>query len=170
MRILITGFVVFVIWCFISAWIYNDKLLPVFKKPVAILTTPNSWNIEADSLSKLKAMMPKDLMIYFEFNNAKFKPDPLIETRVAEFKTWLDKYPGSMVSVTGNTDLVGSTDFNQALGLKRAMIVKKYLEGMGINTGRMVTDSKGEMQPAADYLTSEGRAKNRRTEISIKMK
>jgi len=34
----------------------------------------------------------------------------------------------------------------------------------------MVTESKGSGEPAADYLTAEGRAKNRRTEISIKMK
>jgi outer membrane protein OmpA-like peptidoglycan-associated protein len=33
----------------------------------------------------------------------------------------------------------------------------------------MITESKGSAEPAADYLTAEGRAKNRRTEISIKM-
>jgi outer membrane protein OmpA-like peptidoglycan-associated protein len=169
MRILVTGVVLFVIWCFISAWLYNDHLLPAMKKPVPVQTIPDSQTNAADSLMKLKASMPKDLLIYFEFNDAKFKPDPQTDKSVAEFKAWLDKYPGSMLSVTGHTDLVGTPDYNYALALKRAMIIGKYLEGQGINAGKMVTESKGETQPAADYLTKEGRAKNRRTEISIKM-
>ena len=74
-----------------------------------------------------------------------------------------------MLSVTGHSDLVGTKDFNQALGLKRAQIVGKYLENQGILPTRMIKESKGEDQPAADYLTADGRAKNRRTEISIKM-
>jgi outer membrane protein OmpA-like peptidoglycan-associated protein len=40
---------------------------------------------------------------------------------------------------------------------------------MGINSGRIITESEGERNPVADYLTEEGRAKNRRTEISLKM-
>ncbi len=169
MRILITGCVVFVIWCFISAWLYNDHLLPAIRKPVPVRTIPESQTNEADSLMKLKASMPRKLLIYFEFNNAKFKPDPQIDNSVAEFKAWLDKYPRSMLSITGHTDLVGTPDYNYALALKRALIIGKYLESQGINMGRMMTESKGETQPAADYLTKEGRAKNRRTEISIKM-
>lgn len=169
MRILITGCVVFVIWCFFSAWLYNDILLPVMKKPVPVLTIQNFQTNEADSLARLKAMMPKTLLIYFEFNGSKFKPDPQTDKSVAEFKAWLNKYPGSMLSVTGHSDLVGTKDFNQALGLKRAQIVGKYLENQGILPTRMIKESKGEDQPAADYLTAEGRAKNRRTEISIKM-
>lgn len=74
-----------------------------------------------------------------------------------------------MLSVTGHSDLVGTTEFNQALGLKRALIVGKYLETQGILPARMITESKGENQPAADYITAEGRSKNRRTEVSIKM-
>lgn len=169
MRILITGFVVFVIWCFISAWLYNDILLPAMNRPVPVPTIPNSITSEADSLARLKAMMPKDLLIYFEFNDSKFKPDPQTDKSVSEFKAWLGKYPGSMLSVTGHSDLVGTPEFNQALGLKRALIVGKYLETQGIIPARMITGSKGEDQPAADYLTSEGRSKNRRTEVSIKM-
>ena len=38
MRILFTGIVVLAIWCFVSAWIYNDKLMPAMKK----LITDNS--------------------------------------------------------------------------------------------------------------------------------
>ena len=170
MRILVTGFVLFVIWCFISAWLYNDKLLPAMKKPVTIQTTPETLTNEADSLMKLKASMPENLLIYFEFNETKFKPDLRIDNSIAPFKVWLDKYRGSLLTVTGHTDLVGTIDYNYKLGLKRAQIVEKYLENQGINVNRMHTASKGETEPAADYLTKEGRAKNRRTEISIKMK
>ena len=170
MRILITGFVVFVIWCFISAWLYNDKFLPAMRKPVPVQIIPESQTNVADSLAKLKALMPKDLLIYFEFNDAKFKPDPQTDNSITAFKSWLDKYPGSMLSVTGHTDLVGTPVYNQALGLKRAQIVGKHLESQGIGTDKMTVESKGATQPAADYLTAEGRAKNRRTEISIKMK
>jgi outer membrane protein OmpA-like peptidoglycan-associated protein len=169
MRILFSGFVVFVIWCFISAWLYNDKLLPVIRKPETEKTIPESQNFVADSLAKLKASMPKDLMIYFEFNEAKFKADPQIDSKIPEFKAWLDKYQGSILTVTGHTDLVGTPEYNDVLGMKRAQIVQKYLEGKGISTGKMITESKGENQPATDYLTKEDRAKNRRTEISIKM-
>jgi outer membrane protein OmpA-like peptidoglycan-associated protein len=53
--------------------------------------------------------------------------------------------------------------------MKRAQVVGKYLEGLGINSGRILTSSAGENNPAAGYITAEERAKNRRTEISIKM-
>jgi len=169
MRILISGFVFFVIWCFVSAWLYNDKLLPALKKPVTIQTIPEKSTVVADSLMKLKASMPKNLLIYFEFNDSKLKQDPLNDNSLSEFKAWLEKYPQSMLSVTGHTDLVGTTDFNFKLAQKRAETVQKLLENKGINGGRMVTVSKGATEPAADYITPEGRAKNRRTEISIKM-
>jgi outer membrane protein OmpA-like peptidoglycan-associated protein len=169
MRILITGFVLFVIWCFVSAWLYNDKLLPTLRKPITVQTIAVTQTHEADSLMKLKASMPKNLLIYFEFNGTKFKPDPQTDNSVLEFKAWLEKYPQSMLSVTGHTDLVGTAEYNYKLALKRAQVVGTYLENQGVNATRMVMDSKGSIEPAADYLTAEGRAKNRRTEISIKM-
>jgi outer membrane protein OmpA-like peptidoglycan-associated protein len=169
MRILITGFVLLVIWCFFSAWLYNDKLLPAMKKPVPIQTIPKTLTNEADSLMKLKASIPKNLVIYFDFDKTKFKPYPQTDKSIAPFKALLNKYSGSMLFVTGHTDLVGAIDYNYNLGLKRAQIVEKYLENQGINANRMITESKGKTEPAANYLTEEGRAKNRRTEISIKM-
>ena len=169
MKILITGFVLLVIWCFISAWLYNDKLIPSMKKPVLIETIPEKQTNEADSLIKLKASMPENLIIYFYFDKSKFKSDPQIANSIIPFKAWLDKYSGAMLSVIGHTDLVGTIDYNYNLGLKRAQIGEKYLENQGINANRMITESKGKTEPAADYLTEEGRAKNRRTVISIKM-
>jgi OmpA-OmpF porin, OOP family len=170
MRILITGCVVFVIWCVFSAWLYNDILLPVMNKPVAVQTTPEPRDRVADSLAKINASMPKTLLIYFDFDKTESKIDAQTDSRIAEYKSWMDKYPSSMLAVTGYTDLVGSDEYNYDLALKRAQAVGKYLETKGIVAGRMIIESKGKLQPVADYITSEGRAKNRRTEISIKLK
>jgi outer membrane protein OmpA-like peptidoglycan-associated protein len=169
MRIIGIGVLAFVIWCIFSAWIYNDKLLPVLRKPGPVLTTPDNEARVADSLMKLKASMPADLLVYFDFDKSKFKADPQLGSSIAPFKAWLDKYPGSRLVVTGHTDLIGTNEYNMQLGRERARIVTNYIQTLGINAGRILTESKGETQPIAGYITKENRAKNRRTEITIKM-
>jgi len=169
MRILITGFVVFVIWCFISAWLFNDHALPALRKPVPVPQISDQQAREADSLMKLKASIPGDILIYFEFNDAKFKPDPRTDNSVTEFKAWLDKYPGSRIVVSGHTDLVGTPEYNNELGLKRAQVVGKHLTTLGIGEDKLIIESQGENNPCCGYVTAEERSKNRRTVISIKM-
>lgn len=169
MRILITGTVLFVIWAFFSAWLYNDVLLPIINKPAVVQTIPVPPDPVADSLAKINALIPKPIMIFFEFDKTKFKTDPQTESRIAEFKTWLDKYQGSMLSVTGHADIVGTSEYNQDLSFQRAQVIVKYLEDQGVKTERIITESKGETESVVDYITSEGRAKNRNTILSIKM-
>jgi OOP family OmpA-OmpF porin len=168
MKILFTGFVAFVVWSFFSTWLFVDILRPSLKKPAVVQTIPEATTNVADSLAKIYALMPKDVMIPYEFDKAKFIPDPLLDTNLAEFKAWLDKYSGSMLLVTGYTDLVGTPEYNQTLGLERAQAVQKYLESKGFPASRMIVSSKGEEDPVAGYITAEERAKNRRTVISIK--
>jgi outer membrane protein OmpA-like peptidoglycan-associated protein len=74
-----------------------------------------------------------------------------------------------MLSVKGFTDIVGTAEFNQDLGLKRAEIVGKYLEEKGIPATRIIRESMGESMAFENYITEEGRAKNRKTEVSIKL-
>ncbi|OFY65695.1 MAG: hypothetical protein A2V64_00305 [Bacteroidetes bacterium RBG_13_43_22] len=169
MRIFITGFIAFVIWCVFSAWLYNNHLLPALREPAPVVTVPDAAAREADSLMKLKALMPEELTVYFEFNDAKFKEDPQYDNSIAEFKAWLEKYPTHKLSVVGHADLVGTPEYNADLGMKRAQVVGKYIEGLGIASDRMMIGSAGESQPAAGYITEEERAKNRRTEITIKL-
>lgn len=169
MKIFGIGLLAFVIWCVFSAWIYNDKLLPVLRKPVQVLTAPDNETRVADSLAQLKASMPRNLLIYFEFNETKFKPDPQIESDLAPFKAWLEKYPDSKLIITGHTDLIGTPEYNMELGLKRAQVVTDFVLSQGINSNRILTQSMGETRPIAGYITEENRAKNRRVEISINM-
>ncbi len=168
MKILFTGFVAFVIWSFFSTWLFVDILRPSLRKPEAVQIIPETTNNVADSLARIYALMPKDLVIPYGFDKAKFTPDPQLEASLPEFKSWLDKYPGSMMLVTGYTDLVGTPEYNQALGLERAQAVQKYLESKGLPSSRMIVTSRGEEDPVAGYITAEERAKNRRTVIAIK--
>jgi outer membrane protein OmpA-like peptidoglycan-associated protein len=168
MRIFTIGAVVFVIWAFFSTWLFVDVLKPALKKPVPVVAVPETTNNVADSLARIYALMPKDLVIWHDFDKAGLIPEPQMETNLAEFKNWLDKYPESMLLVTGHTDLVGTPEYNKALGLERAQAAQKFLEAKGFPASRMIVSSKGEEEPAAGYITAEARAKNRRTVISIK--
>jgi outer membrane protein OmpA-like peptidoglycan-associated protein len=168
MRILATGTIAFVIWAFISAWLYNDIIKPAMTDRVPVQPAIQIQKAPSDSLSLIRASMPANLPIYFEFNKSEFKPDLQNESRLAEFKNFIEKYPSSVLSVKGYTDLVGTTEFNQELGLKRALTVQKYLGEKGFPSGRMKAESGGE-DISSDYITEEGRAKVRRAEISVKL-
>jgi OOP family OmpA-OmpF porin len=168
MRILITGFAVFVIWSFFSTWLFTDVLRQAARKPVTEVAIPQPSNASADSLAKLDAMMPKDLTILFDFDKFKFKTDPQLETNLGEFKSWLEKNPESVLMVTGFTDLVGGDTYNQDLGLKRALEVQKYLETAGFPAARLKAESKGKQDPASGYITPEDRAASRRVIISAR--
>jgi outer membrane protein OmpA-like peptidoglycan-associated protein len=168
MRILITGFVVFVVWSFFSIWIYVDKIVPELKKPVIVTAIPEPKDNVADSLAKIEALKPKALMIYFEFNKVNFKADPLTDNSIPEFQRWIEKYPDYKLSVTGHTDLVGNPEYNQNLGMKRANEIRKYLIAKGIDAQKIEVFSMGETLPAANNFSSEGRRLNRRVEVLIK--
>jgi len=167
MKILILGFIAFVIWSVFSSWLYVDKILPSMKKPVAMQTVPEPKTIDADSLVSASEPVPKDLTIYFEFDKDQFNPDPQLDNSIVEYKSWLDRHSASTISVTGHTDQKGTSEYNQALGLKRAQAIQKYFEEKGIQSSRIKSDSKGEEQPAGDNLDEENMARNRRGEISI---
>ena len=169
MKIIGLGVLAFVIWSVFSSWVFNDKLLPVFRKKTPVVTAPDNETRVADSLAQLKASMPKDLLIYFDFDRSKLKTDPQLAGSITPFRSWLEKYPGSKLLVTGHTDLVGTPEYNMQLGLDRARIVANHIQTLGINGNRIIVESAGETKPIAGYITEENRAKNRRTEITIKM-
>jgi len=79
----------------------------------------------------------------------------------------LDEYKSTLVSVAGYTDSTGTADHNQVLSEKRATTVAMYLNGKGIAKERLSAIGHGEAKPVAGNDTVEGRAKNRRVEITL---
>jgi outer membrane protein OmpA-like peptidoglycan-associated protein len=169
MRILTTGFILFVIWSFFSMWLYVDILKPMVKRTeVTVQPVSEKQTREADSLKKFYDSMPKDLMIYFDFDKANFKGDPQIDNSISEMKKWIETYPDYKVHIIGHTDFIGTPDYNFALGMKRAEIASIYVGKQGITPDKIVVTSVGSEQNVDNQITSEGRSKNRRTVITLK--
>ncbi|MDD2920342.1 MAG: TolC family outer membrane protein [Rhodoferax sp.] len=72
-----------------------------------------------------------------------------------------------VVIATGHTDSVGADAYNQRLSVARAEAVKAYLVSHGVDVKRVRAIGKGETEPVADNATTEGRAKNRRVDVSV---
>ena len=71
------------------------------------------------------------------------------------------------IAVVGHTDSTGAASYNQSLSEKRANSVKDYLIGKGVDPALMSASGAGEEQPIADNKSRDGRAQNRRVEITI---
>ncbi len=71
------------------------------------------------------------------------------------------------IRITGHTDSLGSAAYNQQLSQRRANSVKDYLIKQGIDGKLISATGLGESRPIASNATPEGRARNRRVEISI---
>lgn len=79
----------------------------------------------------------------------------------------LNEYKSTLVTVAGYTDSTGTDEYNQKLSEKRATTVALYLNGRGVSQERLAAIGHGEKDPVASNDTSEGRARNRRVEITL---
>jgi OOP family OmpA-OmpF porin len=102
---------------------------------------------------------------HFDFNKSVLKPEG--ERKVDEAVQVMQQNPNMRVVCEGHTDSVGSDAYNMKLGERRAMTVKNYLVSHGIASSRVDVKSYGESQPIASNKTAEGRAQNRRVDITV---
>lgn len=79
----------------------------------------------------------------------------------------LKEYSKTVIEVAGHTDSTGTTEYNQALSLRRASTVGEYLYARGINGVRIITMGFGELEPIASNDSPEGRQQNRRVELRL---
>jgi outer membrane protein OmpA-like peptidoglycan-associated protein len=79
----------------------------------------------------------------------------------------LKKYEKTVVEVAGHTDSAGSREHNQILSERRAAAVAADLEQRGVLKSRVVTLGAGETHPVASNASAEGRARNRRVELTL---
>ncbi len=104
-------------------------------------------------------------VIYFDYNQHEIseRDQKLLE----ETGKYIKRHPEVRVTAIGHCDKRGSTEFNLALGEKRARAVKKFLVNQGVNPHRIDMVSYGEEKLLERGDSEDAHATNRRVEFKV---
>ena len=103
--------------------------------------------------------------IHFAFDS--FLLEPEAERILGEKAAWLQDNANVGVQIEGHCDERGTSDYNLALGERRANAVQQYLTVLGIDSGRLSTISYGEEQPLDPGHDEAAWGRNRRARFVI---
>ncbi|RSK35429.1 OmpA family protein [Hymenobacter metallilatus] len=79
----------------------------------------------------------------------------------------LKDHPEYSLRVIGHADSRGTDEYNQGLSERRAGSVKRYFTGKQVDPARVVTEGRGESEPAAPNTSAAGMSQNRRVEFKF---
>jgi peptidoglycan-associated lipoprotein len=104
-------------------------------------------------------------MVYFDYDRSEIRSDGrgVLDGKLPILRAT----PAIRLRIAGHADERGSTEYNLALGMRRAMTVKDYFVGFGIDAGRLETISFGEERPQAAGHDESAWSRNRRAEFVV---
>ncbi len=109
----------------------------------------------------------KPIILYFNTNASNLNLSQSERQKMTDILYYLDRVNTSKLNIAGHTDNVGNVNYNIELAQNRADFVRDYFKSNGITLAKMNTNSFGPNQPIANNGTQEGRAKNRRVEVTL---
>jgi peptidoglycan-associated lipoprotein len=104
-------------------------------------------------------------IVFFEYDSDEITPTA--EQKLERKAAVLRANPGVRIRVEGHCDQRGSTEYNLALGQRRAEAVRAYLVNLGIDGARLSTLSYGKERPLVEGEDEEAFARNRRAEFAV---
>lgn len=129
---------------------------PVSKAPVSVAPI-------APHLDGASALYQKR-SVYFDFDEFTVKPE--FASLMELHGKYLAAHPNLAIKVQGNTDEQGGTEYNLALGQKRAEAVSKALKIYGVKEAQLESVSFGEEKPKAPGHDEASHAQNRRVDLA----
>ena len=111
------------------------------------------------------------LVLYFAFDDATLSPRSLKQLKIVA--NLLTSREGN-INISGHTDDIGSSAYNQDLSERRAAAVRDALVAQGVAAERITTRGLGKRQPLRSYRTGDSRqtistirGENRRAEVYL---
>jgi len=101
--------------------------------------------------------------VYFDYDSFVVREDG--KSVVSNHSGFLTKNTGRKILIQGNTDERGGTEYNLALGQKRAEAVRRAMGSLGVSDNQMEAVSLGEEKPKATGSDESAWAENRRADI-----
>jgi peptidoglycan-associated lipoprotein len=119
------------------------------------------------SLDQLNAERPL-ANVSFDYDSAELSEEA--RSRLQTNATWMRRWSATRVTVEGHCDSRGSSEYNLALGERRANAVRSYMIGLGIPEARIAMVSKGEEDPVCREEAESCWSQNRRGHFIITAK
>jgi peptidoglycan-associated lipoprotein len=116
-----------------------------------------------DTIDELFAKNVKDA--FFDYDAADIRADA--RDALSQTAQFLRTQPDIKVVIEGHCDERGSTEYNLALGDRRAAAAKQFLVSLGLSADRMQTVSYGKERPFCSASTEECWQQNRRAHIVL---
>ena len=101
--------------------------------------------------------------VYFDLDSYTVKSSD--QATLSAHANYLKGNKGQKIIIQGNTDDLGTTEYNLALGQKRSEAVRKVLSLLGVSESQMEAVSFGKEKPKASGTDDASRAENRRADI-----
>ncbi len=120
-------------------------------------------NIPLQPIEKGATIILKNIF----FETGKFDLRPESKSELDKLVSLLNDNPNLKIQIDGHTDKMGQEKDNIQLSNNRAKAVVDYLLSKAVYTQRLTYKGYGSTKPVADNTTEQGRALNRRTELSV---
>ena len=119
---------------------------------------------KTDDTAELKRILSGPIA-HFEFDQAQLTGES--RQKLQALATAMKAHPAARIRIAGNCDELGTTEYNLALGQRRAEVARKYLVDLGVTASRVDTISYGEERPVAPGHDAESHAQNRRDDVEL---
>ncbi len=116
-----------------------------------------------ESAAREAAAAAKLEPVYFSFDQWSIQDDQ--KDVMGKNSDWLKSHPKVNIRAEGHCDERGTSEYNLALGQKRAEAAKTFLEGLGISEKRISTVSYGKERPLDPGHNESAWVKNRRVDL-----
>ena len=142
--------------------------VPLDDKKAAVSSASAAANAAtASQIAAAKAALGKvKPSIYFDYDKFEIKSE--YQPTITAFANYLKADAKARLVIEGNADERGTTEYNLALGQKRAEAVSKALGVLGVPANRVEAVSNGEEKPRAKGSTEAAWAENRRADPLLK--
>lgn len=147
-------------------WSRQAQSAPIETTPV-VESTPVPKKEVIDSRPQLQMWLFSEKTIDGGFGFDTIKPSDSFVQSLGEVTSVLKAHPQARAVIVGHTDSTGTETYNQTLSEHRAEAVAAQLIDLGVNQEQLELRGEGELSPVADNATAEGRAQNRRVEVTI---
>jgi outer membrane protein OmpA-like peptidoglycan-associated protein len=109
---------------------------------------------------------PVAFNLYFKFDSSELTDES--KAQLPKILETMKARPAPEIAIVGHTDTVGTQAFNYELGLRRGLVMKNQIVGIGVDPSKIDVTSHGKLSLLVPTADNVGEPRNRRVEVTVR--